>query len=61
MKPEKVREMSKAEMEQKVRDLRSELLKLRFEGAAAPLKNPLRKRAVRKDIARLLTIMKEAK
>ena len=61
MKPEKIREMSKAEMEQKVKELRSELMKLRFEGVAAPLKNPLRKKAVKKDIARILTIMKEAK
>jgi len=53
--------MSKAEMEQKVKELRSELMKLRFEGVAAPLKNPLRKKAVKKDIARILTIMKEAK
>ncbi|MEK7375802.1 MAG: 50S ribosomal protein L29 [Candidatus Margulisiibacteriota bacterium] len=45
----------------KVSDLRKELLKLRFEAAVAQTKNPLKKRALRKDVARLLTAAREMK
>jgi ribosomal protein L29 len=36
-----------------------ELLKLRFAAATSQLKNPHKKKDLRKDIARILTIMKE--
>ncbi len=59
MKPEAVRELSEKEMKQKVKDLRMELLKMRFLSATNQQKNPLKKRSIRKDIARILTIIKE--
>ena len=59
MKPEKIREMSEKEMLAKVTELRQELMKVRFEGAVTQIKNPLKKRELRRDIARILTIINE--
>jgi len=56
---EKVREMTAADLEARVKELRMELMKLRFQKATNQLKNPLKKRELRKDIARALTIIKE--
>ena len=59
MKTQDIRNMSPVEITAKVKELRGALLKLRFESAVGQLKNPLKKKEVRKDIARLLTIFKE--
>ena len=59
MKAEKAREMTSADLEARVKELRMELMKLRFQKATNQLKNPLKKRELRKDIARALTIIKE--
>ena len=59
MKAEKAREMTSADLEARVKVLRMELMKLRFQKATNQLKNPLKKRELRKDIARALTIIKE--
>ena len=59
MKAEKIRDMSKIEMLEKVDQLKSELFNLRFQLAINQLENPMRIKAVRKDIARYKTILRE--
>jgi len=59
MKPKEIRELSEPELNEKLRELKAELFNLRFQGATMQLENPMRIRQVRKDIARVLTIMTE--
>ncbi len=59
MKPEKIREMSEDEALHKLKSLRLDLLKERFASTTGEQKNPLKKRGIRKDIARILTIVRE--
>ena len=48
-----------AELNQKLSDLKAELFNLRFQHAINQLENPKRIKAVKKDIARISTIIKE--
>ncbi len=59
MKATEVREMTAAELESKLKDLKEELFNLRFQLAINQLDNPMRISAVKKDIARVKTIMRE--
>lgn len=59
MKASKIREMSSQELEQKLMELKSELFNLRFQMATGQLENPMRVREVKKDIARIKTIIRE--
>lgn len=59
MKPEKYRELTRDELERNVRDLREELFNLRFRVSSQKLDNPLKIRELRREIARILTIMNE--
>ena len=59
MKASEIRELSVKELEAKVKDLKEELFNLRFQLAINQLDNPNKIPAVKKDIARTLTIMKE--
>ena len=59
MKPNKIREMSVAELEQELANLKTELFKLRFQNATKQLDNPMRISAIKKDIARVKTIIRE--
>jgi len=59
MKPEKYRELTREELERNVRDLRQELFNLRFRVSSQKLDNPLKIRELRREIARILTIMRE--
>jgi large subunit ribosomal protein L29 len=59
MKPEKYRELTRDELERTVRDLREELFNLRFRVSTQKVDNPLRMRHVRRDLARVLTIIRE--
>ena len=43
----------------KERDLRKELFNLRFQQATGEIENPMRIRTIRKDIARILTVVAE--
>ena len=58
MKPAEIRELSMAELTQKLSDLKAELFNLRFQHAINQLDNPLRLQVVRKDIARVKTVRK---
>jgi len=59
MKPNKVREMSNVELENELSNLKAQLFKLRFQSATNQLDNPLQIKSVRKDIARVKTILRE--
>ncbi len=59
MKPNEVRGLSDEELHDKLRELKSELFNLRFQIATMKLENPMRVRQVKKDIARVHTILTE--
>ena len=55
----KIREMSDVELNKKLDDLKEDLFNLRFQHAINQLENPGRIEAVKKDIARVMTILAE--
>ena len=59
MKTKELRELSVDELKKKAQDLRRELLVARIGSATQQLKNPLKLRHLRRDIARILTIINE--
>ena len=59
MRPEEIREMSDEEILNRVKELEEERFRLRFRSATETLEDPLRFRVIRKDIARLKTILRE--
>lgn len=59
MKASEVRELTTAELESKLKDLKAELFNLRFQLAINQLDNPMRISAVKKDIARVKTVLRE--
>ena len=60
MNAKEIRENSLTELNEKLADLKDELYKLRFQHAINQLDNPKRITAVKKDIARVKTIIREA-
>lgn len=54
-----MRDMTNVELDQRLTELKGELFNLRFQLATGQLENPLRIRNVRKDIARIKTIIRE--
>ncbi|HET7628996.1 MAG TPA: 50S ribosomal protein L29 [Bacillales bacterium] len=59
MKANEVRDLTTAEVEQKIKALKEELFNLRFQLATGQLENPARLRDVRKSIARAKTVLRE--
>ncbi|MCG8501902.1 MAG: 50S ribosomal protein L29 [Firmicutes bacterium] len=59
MKPNKVRELTSVELEQKLTELKAELFNLRFQHATNQLENPMRIKEVKKTIARVKTTLRE--
>lgn len=59
MKAKEIREMSVKELETKLADLKKELFNLRFQHATNQLDNPVIIASVKKDIARVKTILRE--
>ena len=59
MKAEELRPLSTVELQEKLRELREELFNLRFQKSIHQLENPMRIREVKRDIARVLTVMRE--
>lgn len=55
MKQSEIKELSNAELEEKIEILRNELTKMKINHGISPLENPMLIRKNRKDIARLLT------
>ena len=59
MRAEEIREMSKDDIIARVKDLEEEQFRLRFRSATEPLEDPLRLRVIRRDLARLKTVLRE--
>ena len=59
MKINEVRELSMAELEEKLAEMKQELFNLRFQKAVNQLENPKKIGDVKKTIARILTIIHE--
>ena len=59
MTAKELRELTEAELQQKLKDLKEELFNLRFQLAINQLENPMRITAVKRDIARVSTVMRE--
>ena len=59
MKPKEIRALSADELKSKIEDLRKELFELNFHKKYGKVEKPHRFSRVRKDIARILTILKE--
>lgn len=59
MKVKEVRQLSEVELDSKLLELKAELFNLRFQLATGQLDNPLKIKTVRKDIARVKTIIRE--
>ena len=58
-KASELRELSREQLEQKLAEAREEEFRLRFRSATESIDNPMRFRTLRRDIARLLTVLKE--
>lgn len=59
MKATEIRALSAQDLNKKLADLKTELFNLRFQHAVNQLDNPLRLSEVKKDIARVKTVLKE--
>ena len=59
MKAAELRNMSAADLNKKLGELKEELFNLRFQHAINQLDNPVRIDTVKKDIARVLTVLAE--
>ena len=59
MKANEVRKMSSTELETKLKDLKKDLFNLRLQHATNQLDNPIRIAEVKKDIARVKTLIRE--
>ncbi len=60
MKSERLRELTPEELRHQLRDLEEELFNLRVRRSLQPPDNPLKLRLLRKQVARVKTVMREA-
>ena len=59
MKAKELREMTSEQLESKLSELKNELFRLRFQHAINQLDNPHKITEVKRDIARVMTILQE--
>jgi len=59
VKANRFRELSDEELQERVAEYKSELFNLRFQLATGQLENPMRIKEVKKDIARIKTIIRQ--
>ncbi|MDE6660789.1 MAG: 50S ribosomal protein L29 [Anaeroplasmataceae bacterium] len=59
MKAQDIRKLTKVQIEKKIADLKEELFNLKFQAALGNLQKPARMGEVKRDIARLKTILTE--
>jgi large subunit ribosomal protein L29 len=59
VKPAEVRDMTTQEIEERLAQLQEERFRLRFRSATQQLENPMLLRTIRRDIARLKTVLTE--
>ena len=59
MKMDKIRELTMAELETELMKMKNELFNLRFQHVTGQLENPMRMTDVKRDIARIKTVIRE--
>jgi len=59
LKANKIKEMTPQELNEKMVELKNELFNLRFQLATGQLDNPMKIKAIKKDIARVNTILRQ--
>jgi large subunit ribosomal protein L29 len=59
VKPHELREMSVDDLRSRLGELTEERFRLRFRSATESIENPMRFRAIRREIARINTILNE--
>ena len=59
MKLEKIRELSEAELNTELGKMKKELFNLRFQHVTGQLENPIKMRDIKKEIARVKTVIRE--
>ena len=59
MKASEIKDLTNEELKTKLKDLKAELFNLRFQLAINQLENPMRIKAVKKDIARVQTVLRQ--
>ena len=59
MKPQDIRELTDEEIQDRLKELKEEQFRLRFRGATMELENPTLINQIRRDIARMKTILRE--
>ena len=59
MKAKELRKLSNEELKEKLKELKHKLMKLRFQNEIGGLEKPSEIKATKKDIARILTILRE--
>jgi large subunit ribosomal protein L29 len=61
LRPDDLRQLSVEDLERKLIELTDERFRLRFRSATEAVENPLRFRTIRRDLARIRTILRERK
>jgi large subunit ribosomal protein L29 len=59
MKPQDVRDLTNDELQERIQELKEEQFRLRFRSATMQLENPKILMQIRRDIARMKTILRE--
>ena len=59
MRAEEIREMSAADVQARIQELEEEQFRLKFRSATEPLEDPLQLRVIRRNLARLKTVLRE--
>jgi large subunit ribosomal protein L29 len=59
MRAEEIREMGAGDIAARIYELEEEQFRLKFRSATEPLEDPLRLRVIRRDIARLKTVLRQ--
>ena len=59
MKARELRELSEEELQQKKQELKDQLFKLRFQHSLGQIENVMKLRNLKKDIARIMTVLNE--
>jgi large subunit ribosomal protein L29 len=59
MRADEIREMGAGDIAGRIKELEEEQFRLKFRSATEPLEDPLRLRVIRRDIARLKTVLRE--
>ncbi len=59
MKPHDIRELPVEELRKRIKDEEENLVNLKFQKATSQLESPIRIRIVRRDIARMKTVLRE--